>query len=67
MAPGNGKKDNVQEVLSTKQWCWLGLDLSGEGTTALDVPHDRLNHFWGSALTPNVNCVQLQQKTLQHA
>ncbi len=57
VAPVNGKKANVQEELSTKQWCWLGLDLSGEGTAALDVPHDRLNHFWSSALTPNVNCV----------
>lgn len=43
-------------------WCLVAvaLELWSERATDLDVPHDGLYHLRGSALPPDVCCVQLQ-------
>lgn len=41
------------------------LELSSELPFTLDHPHDGLNHLWCGALTPDISCVQLQEKNKQ--
>lgn len=42
----------------------VGLELCGERSLALDVPHDGLHHLRSGALPPDVHRVQLQGQTI---
>lgn len=42
------------------------LEISCELPFTLNAPHDGLDHLWCGALTPDINCVQLQGKTKQY-